>query len=91
MKKPATLGDAPVQEQYRAQMIRLAEFLDNEFNYGAKGGDRSVGFVLLMFPFGEKEGRCNYISNGAGRKDIVTLFREQIRRFEGAPDQEGHA
>jgi hypothetical protein len=52
---------------------------------------REVGFVLLVFEFGEKKGRCNYISNGADRKDIVTLFREQIKRFEGAPDVEGRA
>jgi hypothetical protein len=61
------------------------------FNGDKRGPDRDVGFVLLVFPFGEKEGRCNYISNGADRKDIVTLFKEQIKRFEGQPDVTGHA
>jgi hypothetical protein len=32
-----------------------------------------VGFVLLVFPFGE-EGRRNYISN-AERADVLTLER----------------
>jgi len=49
---------------------------------GARGKDRSTGFVLLVFPFGETEGRCNYISNGADRKDIVKLLREQANRFD---------
>lgn len=72
-------------------MNTLARSINQLFNGDAPVGEREVGFVLLVFPFGEKEGRCNYISNGADRKDIVTLFREQIKRFEGAPDVEGRA
>jgi hypothetical protein len=45
----------------------------------------------LVFPFGAEDGRCNYISNGADRRDIVTMLKEQIKRFEGQPDMEGHA
>jgi hypothetical protein len=85
-----TLGDAPIETEYRAQMIAVAHTLDEFFNGEKKGQDRAVGFVVLVFPFGEREGRCNYISNGADRKHIVSLFREQIKRFEGAPDQTGH-
>jgi hypothetical protein len=48
--------------------------------------------VLLVFPFGDAEGnRCNFISNGADRKDIVVLFKEMIARFEGQPEMKGHA
>jgi hypothetical protein len=47
--------------------------------------------VLLVFEFGEKEGRANFISNGADRKDIVALFKEMIQRFSGQPDVRGHA
>jgi hypothetical protein len=48
--------------------------------------------VLLVFPFGEgEEGqRANYISN-ADREDVVTLLKEQIKRFEGQPEMTGHA
>jgi hypothetical protein len=79
------LGDGPIEPAYVETMNALARGIDKLLNGKAKGQDRQVGFVLLVFPFGEKEGRCNYISNGADRQDIVTLFKEQIKRFEGQP------
>jgi hypothetical protein len=85
------LGDAPIDPAYREKMNKLASALDEIFNGDARGDDRKVGFVLLVFEFGEKQGRANYISNGADRSDIVTLFKEQIKRFEGQPDIIGHA
>jgi hypothetical protein len=90
-KKPERLGDGPIQPEYREKMNALARGLDEVLNGDAKGQDRKVGFVLLVFPFGDNSGRCNYISNGADRKDIVTLFKEQIKRFEGQPEVEGKA
>jgi hypothetical protein len=86
-----TLGDAPIEPEYIEKMKAVAAGLDTIFNGDKRGNDREAGFVLLVFPFGEKKGRCNYISNGANRQDIVTLFKEQIKRFEGAPDVTGHA
>lgn len=89
-----TLGDAGIEERYRANMEELAKTLDRRFNGDRRGAAREIGFVLLMFPFGaEVKGRCNFISNGADRKDIISLFREMIARFQGAtsPDQPGHA
>lgn len=87
-----TLGDAPIQQKYREQMQMLAGALDEILNGDAKGAKRETGFVLLVYPFGEAEGgRCNFISNGADRRDIVTLFREMIARFEGQPEQSGRA
>ncbi len=92
---PTTLGDAPIQERYRAQMSALAQTLDTFFNGEARGAGRQTGFVLLVFPFTTEaavdDTRCNFISNGAGRKDIVALFREMIARFEGQPDMRGTA
>jgi hypothetical protein len=73
----------PIQEEYRAQMNAVARMLDEVFNGSTRGADRKVGFVLLVFPFGEgKDGRCNYISNGADRVDIIRLLREQANRFD---------
>ena len=72
-------------------MNTVAAALEEVFNGEASGAARKVGFVLLVFPFGEREGRCNYISNGADRRDIVTMMKEQIERFEGQPEIEGHA
>ena len=85
------LGDAPIESGYLETMNELARQIDKLFNGEAKGDDRKTGFVLLVFPFGENEGRANYISNGADRRDIVTLFKEQIKRFEGQPEVTGHA
>ena len=49
--------------------------------------------MLLVFPFNESGDttgeRCNFISNGADRKDIVVLFKEMIARFEGQPETKG--
>jgi hypothetical protein len=86
------LGDQPIEPEYLELMNGLARSLDKVFNGNAKGSDRKVGFVLLVFPFGTEEGkRCNFISNGADRKDIVTLFKEMTARFEGQPEMRGHA
>jgi hypothetical protein len=85
------LGDAPVQPEYRATMNAIARALDEVFNGDVRGKDRKIGFVLLVFEYGEKEGRCNYISNGANRRDIVTMMKEQIKRFEGQPEVKGRA
>jgi hypothetical protein len=89
--KAERLGDAPIEPQYRDTMAAVARAIDELFNGDATGNDRQTGFVLLVFPFGEKEGRCNYISNGADRRDIVTLLKEQIKRFEGQPEMKGTA
>ena len=85
------LGDAPIEPEYYAQMNAVAGALDEWFNGKAKGDARQTGFVLLVFPFGDKTGRCNFISNGADRRDIVVLFREMIARFEGQPEMKGRA
>lgn len=91
MSKNHQLGDAAIETAYREQMNAVAAALDKTFNGDAKGADKTVGFVLLVFEYGEKEGRCNFISNGADRRDIVTLFKEMIARFEGQPETKGNA
>lgn len=84
-----TLDDAPIEQKYRDVMNDLGRFIDAAFNGNHKKHDRKTGFVLMTFDLGDT-GRCNYISN-ARRKDIVILLREQLARFEGAPDVTGHA
>jgi hypothetical protein len=92
MNEPHELGDAPIDEAYRVKMQELAKAVDLYFNGDAQGTDRQTGFVLLVFPFGSTEtGRCNFISNGADRRDIVVLMKEMIARFEGQPEMKGHA
>jgi len=76
------LGSGPIQDEYRVQMNAIAMVLDETFNGDARGSDRKTGFVLLVFPYGDVDGRCNYISNGADRRDIIKLLREQANRFD---------
>lgn len=91
-EQPERLGDAPIDPEYRRLMNTTMGILDEAFNPGLRGKDRKVGLILLVFPFGEGEGhRCNYISNGADRKDVTTMLKEQVKRFEGAPEAKGHA
>lgn len=81
----------PIQEEYHRLMNTVAKALDNMFNEGKHGADRETGFVLLVFPFGDgHQDRCNYISNGADRKEIAILFREMAARFEGQAGIVGH-
>lgn len=85
------LGDGPVDAEYHQKMMAVAQAVDEFFNGEATGDDRKVGFVLMVFPFGDATGRCNYMSNGADRKDIVTLMKEMIARFEGQPELTGRS
>ena len=85
------LGDAPIEEQYREQLNKLARLIDGYFNGvtlpNLPSAKKNTGFILLVFPFDEVqgEGRCNYISN-ANRDDVVIMLKEQIKRFEGQPE-----
>lgn len=85
------LGDAPVQADYHDKMTAIMQALDEFLNEGKKGDARQVGIILMMFPYGDVDGRCNYMSNGADRKDVVTLMKEMIARFEGQPELKGEA
>jgi hypothetical protein len=81
----------PIQPAQREKMQSVAQLLDRYFNGNDRGLDRKVGFVLLVFPYGQTTTGCNYISNGADRRDMVALFKDLAARFEGAPDVVGHA
>lgn len=93
-------SEAPIAEEYREMMNRVAGILDVAFN-GNKPDDpkerqawirqRKIGFMLLVVPFGHETGRrVNYITN-ANTEDILPLLKEMVSRFEGMPQQEGHS
>lgn len=90
--RPHTIGDAPIEDRFFAQMQAIASVLDEQLNPGQPLGTRTTGFVLLVFPFGTATDshRCNYISN-ADRKDVVTMLKEQLAYFEGMPRSKGRA
>lgn len=83
------IGDAPIEQEYREKMNKLAYMIDHYWNGDVPPGERKVGFCLLVFNMGD-EGRANYICN-AERLDMVTLLKEQLARFEGRVSEEGHA
>jgi hypothetical protein len=85
------LGDAPVEETVHEQMTACVHALDEVFNGHIGGPNRKVGFVLMVFPFEGFDGRCNFASNGADRRDVVVLMKEMIARFEGQPETKGRA
>lgn len=78
------IGSGPIEPEYKQMMNALANGIDNILN--GKEQPKKIGFVLLMFNFGDKPGRCNYISN-ADRNDVKVLLREQLAYFEGMPEQ----
>lgn len=75
------MGEQPIEQQFREQMRAIADVLNEVFNGKLKGHDRTTGFALLVFPFGDT-GRTNYISN-AERKDMLNAMKEFIARAEG--------
>lgn len=85
------LGDQPIESGYERMMRDIAFALDAAFNGDLRGQDRKTGFVLLTFPFGSADGRCNYISNGADRRDVLKLLKEQAALFEEQMAAEGEA
>lgn len=89
-KQHQRLGDAPIESKHHELMNGLAHTLDEIFNGDAHGPDRKTGFILMVFPFGNTDGRANYISN-AERADVVTMLKEQLARFEGQPEMTGRA
>ena len=76
------LGDQPIENKYRDDMRALVGQLDKVFNGDSVGQERTTGFVLMIFPFNtEGGGRCNYVSNGANREDIVVLMNRHHGTF----------
>ena len=81
-----------IEEVYRAKMQGVAEAIDVTFNGQVAAPNKQIGFVLLLFPYGEPQAsRLNYISNGPNRADIAMMFREMAAKFDGQPQVTGHA
>lgn len=90
MSEPHGFGPpepGPISPEFIEMMNAAMRALDKSFNGKVGGPGRTVGLVLLVFPYGEKDRagpghRCNYISNGADRREMITLLREQAQHFE---------
>jgi hypothetical protein len=83
--------DEKPPENLRDFLNSIAYALDEILNGKGVVQNKSMrknGFVLLTFPYGDDSGRCNYISNGAAREDIVRMFKTQIGIFEKQIEEE---
>lgn len=73
---------APVDARWSGLASVAMRDLDQQLN--APGMLRTVGVVILIFPYAEPDGRgLHYIANGANRDDIRRMFNEMTARFEG--------
>jgi hypothetical protein len=84
-QNPQQLGSGPIDASVYDMMNALARGIESVFN--DPGKPKETGWVLMAFPFGDKIGRCNYISN-ANREDIITLLTEQLSYFKGMPEHD---
>lgn len=77
------LDDKEEEERIRGQLNKLALILDEGLNEGQEGEDRTYGFALLIFRFGQEGEKCdiNYISN-AEREDMIAAMRYYIQQNE---------
>jgi hypothetical protein len=85
----------PLEPQHAELMQTLAAFLDEQFN-GPPPSPRTVGFVLLRFPFRESdddddsEGRVNYASN-ADLADTIKLMTDFLSHAQKRLEQDRRA
>jgi hypothetical protein len=63
----------------RDQLPKIAAMIDEELPEG-------WGFMLFAFPFGDEQGRCNYIAK-CRREDAVKIVREWLEKQ--APEKWG--
>lgn len=72
-----TCPDGPQDDNTRAALRKLGMMVDNELPQG-------WGFFLMAFPLGDRQGRCNYTSNG-DRRDVLKVMKNFIARSEENP------
>ena len=91
MSTDEQFGTSPIEPGLRELMNQMAAALNDTLNPPRHDNEeKSWGFVLLVFPFEDHGGFCNYISN-AKAEDIKVLLREQLAQLEGrVSDVKGH-
>lgn len=72
------IGDGPIENRYSTFMRAIHSVIEEALN--GKYGEQKVGFMLMVFPFGEG-GHCNYTSN-ATPESIRGLLRDQLEAWE---------
>lgn len=67
--------------EQQARMRRAGENLDLLFNGDARGVNREMGYVLLVFPFGVMDTRCRIATN-VPDSDALAVLRSQVEVLE---------
>lgn len=69
----------PIEQRYREILQNLGRRIDRVLQMGT---GKKMGFVLLLFDFGEvKAGRMNYLSN-AERGSMLKALQELVAQME---------
>jgi hypothetical protein len=80
------MSDEEIEMAAEEAMISLKYALDRTLNGEQVKTDpnakRRNGFVLMLFPYEDRSGRCWVISNGITREDIVRMMKFQVEDFE---------
>jgi hypothetical protein len=72
-------GHGPVEERYKEILQDLGRRIDTGLKMRT---GKKMGFVLLLFDFGEpKQGRMNYLSN-AERGSMLKALQELVAQME---------
>lgn len=73
-------GDGEVQPEILRDMEAIARAI-KEFLNPDPAEPAKWGFMLMCVPFGDGEGRCNYMAS-ISRESAIQLMKDQLQRFE---------
>jgi hypothetical protein len=80
------MTDEEIEMGAEEAMMTLKFALDRTLNGEQVKTDPNVkrrnGFVLMLFPYEDRSGRCYVISNGITREEIVGMMKFQVEDFE---------
>lgn len=63
----------------KGPMLKTADELDRMIN--PPFGKKRNGYIIMVFPFGDENGRCNLMTN-MDRSQVVPLLQMQIEQYE---------
>lgn len=71
----------------RDPMIKAAETLNRALNLPFATAEATTGFIIMVFPFDEAEGRCHLLTN-ARREEIAGLLFDQAEEYAKKRDRQ---
>ena len=64
--------ETPRDENVRDNLQKMAATIDEQI-------PRDWGFIIMVFPLGDQQGRLNYVSNGK-REDVLVMLKKFLKR-----------